>query len=651
MKHKVRILIILLCGLILAGLLYISLSSQSRFLKFCDNFFQEEMESNALTLHYTVSDPEKYGIECEKISLGSYDADTSAQKRWLLKKYFTLHTIVRGQLPADLQKTYDLMKYSLETEMERLDFALLEEPLVPSIGIQSQLPILLAEFSFENEADVINYLTLLECIPEYFDSLMALEETRIEEGLFMDQASAEELITYCEEFLAEKETHFLSETFKERLVSLKLDSEKEASYIEENTSILENHVFPTYERLQDFLNTNKNAGHNADGLYYFPDGTDYYAWLLRSEVGVEHSFEEIEEMLEDALKKDAQTIARLTKENPALLSERQNITLDTSNPAGLTTYLARRAEHNFPEIPEVTLEICDVPKSMEAHLSPAFYLVPPIDNCEENVVYLNNAYLNDGLSFFTTLAHESYPGHLYQTVFENSTNPHPVHRLLYFGGYIEGWGTYAEQLSYYYAPISEDMATLLSTTRAMTLNLYSHLDLYVHAYGWTEADCAAYLKKFGITNAGSVHEMFLLVKQQPANYLKYYLGYLEICKLREQARNCLGSDFDLKEFHEFVLSYGPAPFELLETYLEEWLNKQEQGFSVSENPFIALYFINDKIINHTTGTNKHGSIFNVLQFLIPKIEIPELAMRKPPTIEISVIISAVIKFPSSNARQ
>lgn len=107
----------------------------------------------------------------------------------------------------------------------------------------------------------------------------------------------------------------------------------------------------------------------------------------------------------------------------------------------------------------------------------------------------------------------------------------------------------------------------------MTLNLYSHLDLYIHAYGWTEEDCRDYLKKFGITGNASIHDMFLLVKQQPANYLKYYLGYLEICTLRDNAKEVLREYFDLKEFHRFVLDYGPAPFCLLETYFEQWLQR------------------------------------------------------------------------------
>ena len=589
MKQRLRIFLFLLTGFLLSCLLLLSLTSESRFIRFCDRLFQEEMESNALTLHYTVSDPEKYNIQCETISLGDYSLNTASQKRNLFFQKLTLKTIARRQLSADLQKTYDLLKYTLNTQTRRQDYLLMEEPLTPSIGIQSQLPILLAEYTFENEADVVNYLTLLSCIPQYFDSLINFEKEKIDAGLFMDSETARELITYCEQFLRDSKTHFLKETFQERINTLTFDSSRETSYIEENARLLETAVFPSYKKLQQFLADHQNEGVNADGLYYFPEGTDYYAWLIRAEIGCDKTFEEIETHLENALKKDARILTSLTSKNPELLESRNSASLNTSNPAGLTTYLLKRSGHDFPEVPEVTVKICDVPASMEAHLSPAFYLVPTIDNWTENVVYLNNSTLKEDLSFFTTLAHESYPGHLYQTVYENHTNPHPIHRMLYFGGYTEGWGTYAEQLSYQYAPLSESLAVYLSTARAMTLNLYAHLDLYVHAYGWTEQDCLAYLKKFGITNSASVHHMYQLVKQQPANYLKYYLGYLEICHLKETAISCLGSDFDLKEFHKFILDYGPAPFELLETYLRMWLMEKSQTVETDSLAF-ALHF-------------------------------------------------------------
>ena len=652
MKPRSRNLLIFFAVFIFLGILSVFLTSQSRFKNFCDELFVEELSSNSLTLHYTISDPEAYGISCEKLSLGSYDTDSSSQKKWTWSKIFKLKTICKNLLNEESQKTYDLLNYALQTELNGLDFYLLEEPLVPSIGVQSQLPILFAEYSFQGEADVVNYLSLLSCIPEYFHSILALEEKKIDAGLFMDNATVTELISYCKEFLSDRSTHFLIETFQERLDSLEMDSSKKDIYIEENRSALNSFVFPAYENLCTFLEKHLNQGQNADGLFYLPDGTDYYQWLLRSEIGCDMSLEEIENLLENALKKDARIIASLNKKSADLLSEHDSMILDTSNPAGLTSYLAKRAQHDFPEIPKVHLELRSVPSSMEPHLSPAFYLVPPLDHWDENIIYLNNASLKNDLSFFTTLAHESYPGHLYQTVYENNTQTHPIRRLLYFGGYTEGWATYAEQISYTYAPVSAELATLLSTSRTMTLNLYSHLDLYIHGYGWTEEDCAAYLKKFGITNTESVHKMFLLVKQQPANYLKYYLGYLEIVTLKERAIDCLGSHFDLKNFHRFILDSGPAPFTILETHFENWLQEQNRGFSTMENPLtISSYIIIERIQNHTTGTSKHGSIFNVLQFLIPRMERPELAIKNPPTTEISVIMSAVIKFPSSSARQ
>lgn len=584
MKKSKKGLLLFLGSFFFIGFLYLFLSSPARFSAFCDQLFIDELQNNALTLHYIVADPTDYGIENSQISLGSAAADPAVLKRALFKEQFLQKTIFRCRLSEKQQRLYDALAYHLSAEMERADYTLLEEPLVPSIGIQSQLPILLAEYAFRNEADVVNYLALLKCVPDYFDSIIALEEEKIPKGLFMDPATARELIVYCQEFCTAPKDHFLEATFLERISALELDPQKEKAYLTENTALLNGCVFPSYKKLQDFLEENQSQGQNSDGLYYFPEGTAYYACLLCSKVGVDHSFDEIQVMLDEALKENTAAIARLTKENPALLSERDALTLDTSNPAGLTSYLSKRIQKDFPEIPEVSLTLCQVPSSMEAHLSPAFYLVPPIDQWTKNTIYLNHGYLSQGISVFTTLAHEGYPGHLYQNVYENAQAPHPLQRLLSINGYSEGWATYAEQLSYFYAPISEDLAALLSTTRAMTLNLYSHLDLYVHAYGWTEEDCVAYLKKFGITNAAAVHEMFLLVKQQPANYLTYYLGYLEICRLKEQAETALGDHFDLKEFHEFVLSYGPAPFPLLETYLKQWIQQNEEGFSDAKIP-------------------------------------------------------------------
>lgn len=583
MKHFHKIPLLLSGGIFLCLLFAAPLTSRQRFHKLCDTVFREELSTNTITRHYTAAEPERYGIDCTQATLGTAQTPFTAKLR-LLKNFLCLQTIARGSLNEEEQMTYDLLQYTFDVSLDGLRFETLREPLAPSIGIQSQLPVLLAEYAFHTEKDVKDYLQLLGCVPEYFDSILALEQKKLAAGTFMDEETAAELADCCRQFPDGGKDHFLSETFRERLTALNLPPEKIAGYIEENNRLITTTVFPAYEKLAQFLDEHTDDGTEAQGLAAYPDGTDYYRLLLRSEVGTERSFEEIERQLEEALDKEAHTIAALLKANPQLDEARRHIVLDTSDPAALTARLSEHTARDFPAVKEANVSIRSVPRSMEAHLSPAFYLVPPVDAWQDNVVYLNQGSLTDGLSFFTTLAHETYPGHLYQTVYENSRSPHPVRRLLYFGGYTEGWATYAEQLSYFYAPISKELAALLSSLRAMTLNIYSHLDLYIHAYGWTEEECRAYLKEFGITNRASVHDMFLLVKQQPANYLKYYLGYIEICSLKEKAQAQLGADFNLKEFHRFLLDCGPAPFCLLEKKTEEWLHSSVSSHFISSMP-------------------------------------------------------------------
>ena len=127
----------------------------------------------------------------------------------------------------------------------------------------------------------------------------------------------------------------------------------------------------------------------------------------------------------------------------------------------------------FPEPPQTKLEVKYVPEAMEEHLSPAFYMIPAIDNSQQNVIYINRARMGNDMTLFTTLAHEGYPGHLYQTIYYESTHPDPIRSLLDFGGYVEGWATYAEMGSYYLMGLSKEQATLLQKNASIILALYA----------------------------------------------------------------------------------------------------------------------------------------------------------------------------------
>ncbi len=263
-------------------------------------------------------------------------------------------------------------------------------------------------------------------------------------------------------------------------------------------------------------------------------------------------------------------------ENPSLYYELTEYEYPVTEPEEITEDLKSKTGEYFPEPPKVNYRIKRVHPSMEEHLSPAFYLTTPVDDLENNVIYINGKYVDNGQNeLYPTLAHEGYPGHLYQNVYTGSCELPLIRNLFSYPGYSEGWATYVEfEYSGLLAGMEEDVAKLTGGESAWALAMSAYIDMAVHYDGWTKEDVSEFLMGYGIGDAGTVDEIFDLIVQEPANYLSYFIGYLEILNLREAAQKELGDDFHVKEFHEFLLQTGPAPFYIIEDYMEEWMEER-----------------------------------------------------------------------------
>ena len=217
---------------------------------------------------------------------------------------------------------------------------------------------------------------------------------------------------------------------------------------------------------------------------------------------------------------------------------------------------------------------------MRDYCSPAYYLTPPIDDMQNNIIYINGKNATDHLTLYTTLAHEGYPGHLYQTVYSQlylrQNDASPIRYLLHYGGYVEGWAYYVEDLSYSYAEDQvRNNAYAVAYYEACRLNrnihlcLYSLLDIAIHYDGATPEQVQKILQSVGITNPSSVTAIYQYIAEEPVNYLKYYLGYMEITLLREKAKLLWEDDFTLYRFHQFLLETGPSDFSGLHEQLQK----------------------------------------------------------------------------------
>ena len=238
-----------------------------------------------------------------------------------------------------------------------------------------------------------------------------------------------------------------------------------------------------------------------------------------------------------------------------------------ASPEQILEDLQKQIQTDFPAVPSTSYEVKYVHPDLEEHLSPAFYLTPPIDTLSPNDIYINRHANMSGLELYTTLAHEGFPGHLYQTITFASSAPDPVRYLPAMGGYVEGWATYAESFAYtYYQPDSTD-GQLAWLNRSLNLCMMSLLDTVIHYNSWNQERCATFLSQLGITDNTIQKEIYQVIVEDPANYLKYYLGYLQFLDLQQEVRELAGDAFHLHSFHQKVLSAGPCQFPILKQWI------------------------------------------------------------------------------------
>lgn len=571
-------------------------SSDEHFANVGKALFTEEMSSDTLSLHYTLASPGKYGISTETAALPIYDKGVSMRYNETLQKYLdTLSAMAKEELSPENESIRRLLVNSLTDSLHLGSFSYYEEPFSPSTGVHTQLLILLAEYRLRHEQDVEEYLSLLHLVPDYLSSLVTYQQEKARAGLFMSMESLQEMLQGCESCLAEDTLtageHFMQQTFAERLQLLQttgeLSSKETAAYIERHNEILLTRLLPAYQTLREDMWALREYCNPVEGLCHKPKGRAYYEALLKSQTGSSRSVEDIRTLLSEQIDEqyDALIYTMRNKDVQELLRENNGkLTYDfpLTEPTDILLDLQSRMEEDFPPLQTtVQLQVKNVSDSLTEHTAPAFYLTPPLDDYKNNVIYINQKLTATGLELYTTLAHEGFPGHLYQTAYdsyhmEQQENGY-LKSLLWYGGFLEGWALYTEFMAYDYATDLlkesgyEDAATIAQAEkyqRSLLLAVYGLLDIMIHYDGATEVEVYHQLEKYGITDKETVSAIYRYIVEEPTNYLKYYAGYLEILELKKQALTVWGEDYNDLTFHKFLLDNGPADFDTLLSILD-----------------------------------------------------------------------------------
>ena len=616
------------------GMGYVSehgLSENSRFESFTENLFRAEVSANTLTLHYALAAPANQGIKKPAVSLGtvSSDAASAEETARLCQNYEKqLKNFHYSRLSKDNQLTLDMLLLYFHTRASLGKNYILDEPLGPSLGIQAQLPVLLAEYAFYTKEDISDYLKLLGTIKPYFQSILDFEKEKISSGCFMSNTTLDRILKQCSSFIQNPDSNYMDDIFAQKLKTFsnpKLSQKDQEELCTYHHKLIIQQVIPAYQELVSGLKTLRGSGKNSRGLAYFEGGRAYYLYLLQSQTGTYVPVKKIEQRLSAQLLKDYEEIQTLLKSDPSLASSlSQYSTAITLTPSQMLEKLPSLMAGDFPELKNTTYELRSVHESMKSFLSPAFYLTPPVDTGSPNVIYINDSGRSTSLELFGTLAHEGFPGHLYQTVSFSRSKPANIRYLITSSGYVEGWATYVESYAYQYAASlmtnlsrnsassdfhdsdtsgtsdtsgkssTSNMSSASNATRlawlnrSMNLCIYSLIDIGIHYRGWEQARVAAFLKAFGITNASAASEIYQYIVETPGNYLKYYWGYLNFLDLKKSCQNSMGADFDLKKFHRKIMEIGPVQFPVLEKYLKQEFTPSKKELPAGSSPCLIL---------------------------------------------------------------
>lgn len=558
----------------------------SSFSEFTNALFCYETTSDSITTAYTLKNPAAYNIPALEPDLTSFSYRDYQKQNQSSQNVLELisDNLVRfsdSKLTENEQITYSLLTNNINLSKAVSKYPFYEELLGGSSGIQANLPVTLGEYPLRNEEDVKTYLNLLKQVPSYFEDVISYEEQRNKKGLctpdFLLLSSKEKMETMLDGF-HNGDNSFI-DTFNERISKVEgISDRKQQRYKKQNENYVEKYVVSAYENLYQYLEKHLEStsddnlvpdASTAYGLPSLPDGAKYYSLLVKSATGSSRPVTELISMTEQALSEalgDVLNIA-ITDQKAYFYYCENSLETYYQSPEVILEALSLMIREDYPLLNNTpNYQVKNVSESLASSLSPAFYMIPAIDDYQNNTIYINALYTNEeNGNLFTTLAHEGFPGHLYQTVYFNDTNPDSIRQSLDYPGYVEGWATYVEMDAFTFLdyPLEGDsLCRLYQADTIINLALCSRIDMGVNYEGWTLADTCKFFEDNGF-NSTYAADVYSYVVETPANYLSYFIGYLEILDLKKAYKNQEMENFSEKEFHKKLLDIGPADFDTL----------------------------------------------------------------------------------------
>lgn len=562
------------------------------FDEFVDTLPVEFIGEEALDMNFLFLNPQNYGFEETLLRLPfSTDEEVDESIEDTIRVLDTLREYDRDTLDTQQKLTYDVVEHFLTQVLDLSDYGLLDRGYLGSfVGYQAQLPILMNEFTFTNRNDLDSYFNILETTDETFQNYADLEARKLEAGVGMSQLILDKVIEQCDNFTKE-EDNFLIAAINTKIDNMDfLNDDEKVEAKEKNETLITVNFREAYKNLG--LSLQELEGREDDnGLWSLPRGLEYYEDVLQFYTGTSMTVKEIEMATLDNLQKYTNLISEIYFENfdevNGFLGTGM-IVAEFDTVEENIEFFGEKLLQDYPSIGELNYTVTPVPKEMEANFSPAAYVVSQIDSPMDTPesIYLNGTYNS---SLYATIAHEGYPGHMYQNAFYKLQNAPAIRYIISYPGYSEGWATYVENDSVRYSDLTETVKTIWKANNIVSQMYYILMDIDLHYNGLGRADFTQkYSEIFG-SSPSNFNGIYDLMLETPANYPKYFFSAMKFQQMYDETQEALGDLFSSIDFHNVMLVSGSAPFDILQAqldiYIEETLSSAPQ-ISTQENEVV-----------------------------------------------------------------
>ena len=558
--------------------------------------FQKDVEESPM-MQTRLGQKTNYG-KWDNFSHLKYAEDRNKAKRRLgdLKK------IDPSSLDEDTRLSYDLYLQKQENILEDYDFRFYNYPVNQMFGYHAELPAFLINMHrIDSISDAEAYISRLKGIPKVMEDVIGNLKIREQNGIMPPIFVFDRVLESSRNVIKGKpfgksvENSALLEDFKSKIDDLEISQKKKKELISKAETALTKEVKPAYQNLIVFLETQQKRANSDAGAWKFPKGEEFYANALKRATTTNLSANQIHEI---GLSEVARIHAEMEKIKKKVgfkgtlqdffeFMRKDEQFYYANDSAGRNKYLTEARsiintmkddlDKLFLTKPEAELVVKAVEPFREKNAGKAFYQQPAKDGSRPGTYYANlydmsamPTYQMEALAY-----HEGIPGHHMQIAIAQELEGIPQFRKFsFYTAYVEGWGLYSEllpkEIGYYKDPYSDFGRLAMELWRSCRLVV----DTGIHAKKWTREEGIAYYKE-NTPNAES--DCIKMVERHivmPGQATAYKIGMNKILELRENAKEELGQDFDIREFHDVILLDGAVPLNILEEKVDNWVSEE-----------------------------------------------------------------------------